>query len=108
MSSLTALTAFMDNNSVAFSVITLKQGALDEELDYIYKSSYGKSYYVYRPEGLGSIVNDLLEVPNGLYQFSFVSTLSTDMGRAYLPLEVETYIMNRSGRDETGYFAPLQ
>ena len=105
---LTDLTAFMDNNSVAFSVITLKQGALDEELDYIYKSSYGKSYYVYRPEGLGSIVNDLLEVPNGLYQFSFVSTLSTDMGRAYLPLEVETYIMNRSGRDETGYFAPLQ
>ncbi|MBQ3837975.1 MAG: hypothetical protein IJS51_11380 [Treponema sp.] len=105
---LTDLTAFMDNNSVAFSVITLKQGALDEELDYIYKSSYGKSYYVYRPEGLGSIVNDLLEVPNGLYQFSFVSTLATDMGRAYLPLEVETYIMNRSGRDETGYFAPLQ
>ncbi len=105
---LTDLTAFMDNNSVAFSVITLRQGALAEELDYIYKSSYGKSYYVYRPEGLSSIVRDLLEVPNGLYQFNFESVLQTDMGRAFLPLEVETYIMNRSGRDETGYFAPLQ
>lgn len=105
---LTDLTAFMDNNSVAFSVISLRQGGLDEELDYIYKNSYGKSYYVYRPEGLGSIVQDLLDVPNGLYQFSFESVLQTDMGRAYLPLEVETYIMNRSGRDETGYFAPLQ
>lgn len=105
---LTDLTAFMDNNSVAFSVITLRQGALDEELDYIYKNSYGKQYYVYRPEGLASIVQDLLDVPNGLYQFSFESVLQTDMGRAYLPLEVETYIMNRSGRDETGYFSPLQ
>lgn len=105
---LTDLTAFMDNNGVAFSVITLKQGALDEELDYIYKSSYGKAYYVYRPEGLSTVVKDLLDVPNGLYQFSFESVLQTDMGRAYLPLEIETYIMNRSGRDETGYFAPLQ
>lgn len=105
---LTDLTAYMDNNSVAFSVISLRQGGLDEELDYIYKNSYGKSYYVYRPEGLSSIVQDLLDVPNGLYQFSFESVLQTDMGRAYLPLEVETYIMNRSGRDETGYFAPLQ
>ncbi len=105
---LTDLTAYMDNNSVSFSVIALKQGALAEELDYIYKSSYGKCWYVYRPEGLSSIVRDLLDVPNGLYQFSFESVLSTDMGRAYLPLEVETYIMNRSGRDETGYFAPLQ
>ena len=105
---LTDLTAYMDNNGVAFSVISLRQGALAEELDYIYKKSYGKSYYVYRPEGLGSIVQDLLAIPNGLYQFSFESVLQTDMGRAYLPLEVETYIMNRSGRDETGYFAPLQ
>lgn len=105
---LTDLTAFMDNNCVAFSVITLKQGAVDEELDYIYKNSYGKQYYVYRPEGLSSIVKDLLEVPNGLYQFSFESVLQTDMGRAYLPVEVETYIMNRSGRDEAGYFSPLQ
>ena len=101
-------TAYMSNNSVAFSVINLRQGALDQELDYIYKNSYGKAYYVYRPEGLSSIARDLLEVPNGLYQFSFESVLQTDMGRAYLPLEVETYIMNRSGRDETGYFAPLQ
>ena len=105
---LTDLTAYMSNNSVAFSVINLRQGALDQELDYIYKNSYGKAYYVYRPEGLSSIARDLLEVPNGLYQFSFESVLQTDMGRAYLPLEVETYIMNRSGRDETGYFAPLQ
>ena len=105
---LTDLTAYMSNNSVCFSVISLRQGALDQELDYIYKNSHGKSYYVYRPEGLSSIARDLLSVPNGLYQFSFESVLQTDMGRAFLPLEVETYIMNRSGRDETGYFAPLQ
>ncbi len=105
---LSDLTAFMNNNGVSFSVVSLKQGALAEELEYIYKNTYGHSYYVYRPEGLSSIVGDIINVPNGLYQFSFESVLPTDMGRSYLPLEVETYIMNRSGRDETGYFAPLQ
>ena len=26
----------------------------------------------------------------------------------YLPLEVEAYLLNRSGRDEIGYYAPLE
>jgi hypothetical protein len=39
---------------------------------------------------------------------SYTSALPTDFGRAFLPVEVEAYLMNRSGRDETGYFAPLQ
>lgn len=105
---LSDLTAYMNNNSVAFAVITLEQGAVAEELTYIYSNTFGKNYYVYRNEGLSNVIRDLLEVPNGTYQFSFESVLQTDMGRAYMPLEVETYIMNRSGRDETGYFAPLQ
>jgi hypothetical protein len=34
--------------------------------------------------------------------------LPTDFGRAYLPVEAEAYLMNRSGRDRTGYFPPVE
>lgn len=102
------LTAYMNNNGINFSIIQLNQAALDEELSYMLKNANGKSYYVYRPQGLGNVVNDLLEVPSGMYSFSYTSVLPTDLGRNYLPVEIETYILNRSGRDETGYFSPKQ
>lgn len=105
---LSDITNFMNNNSVSFFVIQLNQGALEQELDYIVKNVNGKSYYVYRPQGLDCVIPDMLNVPNGLYVFTYKSNLPTDLGRAYLPVEVETYILNRSGRDETGYFSPLQ
>ena len=105
---LTDLTAYMNNNGISFSVIQLAQGSCAEEISYMTKNTHGHKYYVYRPEGLSGVVNDLLEIPNGLYRFSYESALPTDLGRSFLPVEIETYIMNRSGRDETGYFAPLE
>ena len=53
-------------------------------------------------------MSDMRTVPNGLYTITSTSLLPTDLGRAYLPVEIEVYLLNRSGRDETGYFSPLQ
>ena len=105
---LAELTAYLGNNSIAFSVIQLVEGAPDQEIDYLCSNTEGKQYYVFRPEGLSSVITDLKNIPNGLYQLSYVSSLHTNLGEAYLPVEAETYLMNRSGRDESGYFAPLQ
>jgi DNA-binding beta-propeller fold protein YncE len=105
---LAELTAYLGNNSIAFSVIQLVEGAPDQEIDYLCSNTEGKQYYVFRPEGLSSVITDLRNIPNGLYQLSYVSSLHTNLGEAYLPVEAETYLMNRSGRDESGYFAPLQ
>ena len=66
------------------------------------------SYYVFRPGGLAEIVENIVDAPQGVYQLSYVSTLPTNFGENYLPLETEVYLLNRSGRDESGYFAPLQ
>jgi len=65
-------------------------------------------YYVYRNQGLSGVVEDIVNIPSGLYRLSYTSALQTEFGQRYLPVEVEAYLMNRSGRDETGYFAPLQ
>ena len=80
----------------------------DREIAYLCNATPGNEYYVYREEGLKDIVKDIIELPSGIYQFSFTSRLKTNFGEKYLPLEAEVYLMNRSGRDETGYFAPLE
>ena len=105
---LAELSSYMNNNSISFSVIQLDQSALGDELAYVSESTSGDLYYIYRPQGLGDLVKDVIELPQGIYQLSFTSAMSTNFGTNYLPLEAEVYLLNRSGRDETGYFAPLQ
>lgn len=105
---LAELSSYMNNNSISFSVIQLDQGALGEELAYVSESTNGELYYVFRPQGLGDVVKNIIELPQGIYQLSFTSAMSTNFGTNYLPVEAEVYLLNRSGRDETGYFAPLQ
>lgn len=102
------LTAFLNNNSVALACVLLDQGAADGELRYLCENTEGREYYVYRTQGLSGLVKDIVEIPSGIYRLSFTSSLPTDFGQRYLPVEVETHLMNRSGRDETGYFSPLK
>jgi len=105
---LTELTSYLCNNSVGFSCISLTQKAMPEELAYVVDNTAGEEYYIFRPQGLGDVVKDIIELPQGIYQLSFTSSLQTNFGTKYLPLESEVYLLNRSGRDETGYFAPLE
>ncbi len=105
---LSDLTTYLNNNAISFSSVLLSQNAPTEEISYIVENTTGNSYYVYRPEGLQSVIKDIISLPSGLYQFKYTSSLQTEYGRKYLPVEIEAYLLNRSGRDETGYFAPLQ
>ena len=105
---LAELTAYMNNNSIACSIVQMSQNALPEELSYIVDNTTGKEYYVYRPQGLSQVLKDILETPQGIYQLSYTSALQKNYGLSYLPLEAEVYLLNKSGRDETGYFAPLE
>jgi len=105
---LSELAAFLNNNSINFSVVQMAQGSVSQEINYLVENTRGEQYYVFRPEGLKPVVKDLIDILEGVYQLSFVSALPTNYGEKYLPLEVEVYLLNRSGRDESGYFAPLE
>ncbi len=105
---LAELTSYMSNNSISFSVIQVTQESLSQQLSYIADNTQGDSYYIYRPQGLGDVVRNIIEMPSGIYQLSYTSALQTNFGTKFLPVEAEVYLLNRSGRDETGYFAPLQ
>ena len=101
--------AYLKNNSIpCYYVEGFALGEIDEELEYIVKNTCGKNYHIWREEGISQIVHDIVSLPNGYYSFTYTSTLGSNFGEKYLPVEAETYLLNRSGRDETGYFAPLQ
>lgn len=102
------LSAYLRNNGIVFSAVTLTRAPLQEEFAYLAESTGGSVQYVYRSEGIGTLVPQSIDRPNGTYLFSYTSTLPTDFGRSYLPVEIEAWLMNRSGRDETGYFAPME
>lgn len=106
--SLAETCAYLNNNHIYVASVLVTEQVPDEEFDYVVKNTPGKEYYMFQTEGLGSVIDDLIDEPTGLYTFSYVSALSTNFGEKYLPVEVETYLLNRSGRDETGYFSPLQ
>ena len=105
---LTELSAYLSNNAIDFSFIQVSQAAVSREYDYLLNNTAGDEYYVFRPEGLSSIVRDIINIPQGTYQLKYVSALQKNFGQSYLPVEAEVYLMNRSGRDESGYFAPLE
>lgn len=100
--------SYLGNNGISFSTILLKQGAVDPQIEYLTSHLNGKTYYVYRKEGLSTVIDDIENIPNGLYRLSYTSSLNSGYGRDYLPVELEVYLHNRSGKDETGYFAPLE
>jgi hypothetical protein len=54
------------------------------------------------------MVRSIANTPCALYTLSYRSLLPTDFGRAFLPVEAEVYLMERSGRDSAGYFPPLE
>ncbi len=105
---LSDIAAYLNNNSIALSFVSLSQEAASQELSYLIDNTEGDAYYVYRSQGLSGVISDIIDIPSGLYRLSYTSLLTTEFGQAFLPVEVEAYLMNRSGRDETGYFAPLQ
>lgn len=106
--SLSETAAYLNNNSIGLSVVQLSQKAVDNELNYLIENTQGELYYVYRPQGLSSVIMDIIDNPSGIYQLTYTSNLKTNFGEAYLPVEAEVYLLNRSGRDESGYFAPLE
>lgn len=105
---LTDISAYLNNNSIIFSSVLVNESRPSKEISFIFSHTNGKQYYVYRTSGLSNVVQDIIDMPSGIYQFSYTSSLSTSFGQKYLGVEVEAYLLNRSGRDDSGYFAPLQ
>ncbi|MFA6506934.1 MAG: NHL repeat-containing protein [Treponemataceae bacterium] len=105
---LSELAAYLANNGIVFYAALLNDAPPDREISYLCAQTGGKAMYVFRPEGIAPLISALRDAPNGVYSLRYTSSLPTDFGRSYLPVEVEAYFLVRSGRDATGYFPPLK
>ena len=106
--SLSQMAAYLANNGIAFNAVIVGGGQISAGIDYLCRETGGKAMHLYRPQGIGPLVKGLAGIPSGSYSFTYTSQRPTDFGRAWLPLEIEVYLMERSGRDNTGYFPPLE
>jgi DNA-binding beta-propeller fold protein YncE len=108
--SLSETAAYLANNGIVFNAVLVGgvQNEASEEIRYLCRETGGKALPLYRPEGIKEIIENLAFLPNGLYSLRYRSSLPTDYGRAWLPVEAEVYLMERSGRDSSGYFSPLE
>ena len=106
--SLSELACYMSNNGIVFNAVIIGGGQITGDVEYLCRETGGRAMRLYRPQGIGELIKSIGSAPSGLYSFSYRSSLSTDFGRAWLPLEVEVYLMERSGRDNTGYFPPIE
>jgi len=106
--SLSEMAAYLANNGIVFNAVIVGQEQASAGVEYLCRETGGRAMHLYRPRGIGELIKSAAETPCGLYSFTYSSRLPTDFGRAWLPVEVEVYLMERSGRDSTGYFPPLE
>ena len=105
---LSELAAYMANNDIIFHAVIVGGGAPSDSISFLCGETGGKALSLYRPEGISELVQSIAKTPSSLYTLNYRSRLPTDFGRAFLPVEAEVYLMERSGRDNAGYFPPLE
>jgi DNA-binding beta-propeller fold protein YncE len=105
---LAELASLLVNNDIIFSCVIVGKGGVAETLSYLAGRTGGSIYRADRAEGLQTIIDNVRSTRTGLYRISYLASADPGFGRSYLPFNVEVYLRDRSGRDETGYFAPLR
>ncbi len=99
---------FLQNNRVHLSLIRTVPYEADPELSLLVKESGGIDWALYRPTGIVDLGKELLRKKDGSYFLRFKSLFDSDFGKKYLPVEVQAQLFQKSGRSESGYFAPLK
>ena len=106
--SLSEMAAYLANNGIIFNAVIVGANSPSPAIRYLCTQTGGTAIPLYTPKGIGEMIRSIAKVPSSLYTLSYHSSLPTDFGRAFLPVEVEVYLMERSGRDSAGYFPPLE
>ncbi|HUX36888.1 MAG TPA: hypothetical protein VMV44_03215, partial [Rectinemataceae bacterium] len=106
--SVSELAALLSNNGISFHIVLLGEGPVDPSLAYLASHTGGSIISAEGPRGIQDLASLLRSAPSGRYDFSFVSQDDPDFGSRQLTMAIEAWLFQKSGRDELGYYAPLQ
>jgi len=97
----------MANNGIAFYPVYRDSSISSSELDYIAAQTGGYASLVFRAEGSGALIDELRNTGVGRYTITWPTENISEYGRKFLAVSVEVTYTKKSGRDESGTFAPL-
>ncbi len=102
------LAAYYNNNNISFNTVYTSDSYRNRELEYLTEATDGQSIYMFQPEGIDALLDDITTEKSSVYTVSYTSGSDSDFGRAYIPVELEALFVNKSGRDELGYYPPVE
>ncbi|AFG37982.1 NHL repeat-containing protein [Spirochaeta africana] len=102
------LARYLQQNHIRFSVLRVGDGQIDSRLMFLVEETGGTVVDESEPRGLLPLMEHARTAPDGWYTLRYRSDANSDFGRRFLPLSVESLLLQRSGRDELGFFAPLE
>ncbi len=105
---LVEVASYMRNNGIRFDLLLVGGGQADDRLEYLVDATNGMVVRPEGPRGLLPYEEAVIARPSGRYVLRFRTPRDGDFGRRYLPLEVEAALGRRTGRAESGYFAPFE
>lgn len=106
--SLAELASMLRNNRVSLHVVHIGGQAISSALRYLVDYSGGSIHRTDAPRGLVGMADSIRSTAEGLYRLSFTAAADGFFGQRYLPLRLEVYFRDKSGKDESGYYAPLR
>jgi DNA-binding beta-propeller fold protein YncE len=100
--------SYLRNNGIRLHFIDMGNGFIDPGIGYLTSETGGSIFSFFGEQNFAAFLDSLRSQYPGRYILEFQSRFDDDFGRRYLPIEVEVRHLTKSGRDETGYFAPLR
>jgi len=104
--SLSQVARYLANNGVAFYAVHFSPDP-SPELAFLAAETGGGSLFYFGPRGIEPLAEAEARRIYPLYTLRYKSRAGADFGRRYLDLQVEATLARRSGRAQSGYFAPL-
>ncbi len=101
---LTETAAFLKNNGLVFSVVSLSGLPLAPELNYLIKETGGKVWSV--KEELKPFIDDQFNRVSGTYALTWKSITPSESGVREIPVGIEIQKFKQSARTRTSFFAP--
>lgn len=99
--------SYLRNNNILFYPVYFSTSRRSEELEYLAEQSGGESYFSLDPQGVGRLMDQSRRIGRSDYRLRYESHAQNDFGRNYIPLILEISYLRKSGRDELGYFSPI-
>jgi DNA-binding beta-propeller fold protein YncE len=101
------LAGYLKNNGISFYCVNISnENDISEELRFICEETGGDTMYLYQREGLSTLADEIRGKLDGSYTIVYDSINSHLTADDFIPMEIEVFLYNRSGREASGYYKP--